>query len=288
MLFDSRRADLIIQYALLLAGEEDEVFARQLGPIHLIKYVYLGDLAYARRFGGVPFTGAAWRFHNFGPWDAAVFERVEPAAHAIHAEQIRIESSFGDEDWVRYRLRDTQKLDEIERSVPAAITLNLRREVHKHLADTPSLLDYVYKTKPMLCAAPGEYLDLSVGEPSEPDLHARYRRAETPPARDVEVAALHVDSLLTEEKDDRLRMEQLSNKKRKRFQERVRELRGKQVNRPKLVNPVPAPRYDDVYERGVAWLEEIAGSPQLEPGEFAAEFSDDVWKSSARKGEDVP
>ena len=131
MSFDSSRADLIIQYALLLAGEEDESFDGQLGPIHLIKYVYLADLAYARRSDGESFTGAAWRFHDFGPWDAAVFLRVEPAAQAVHAERRTFQSDYGEKDWVRYRLRDTEKLDEIEGTVPAAIKMHLRREVHR-------------------------------------------------------------------------------------------------------------------------------------------------------------
>ena len=38
---------LVVQFALLTAGEEDQQHERQLGPIHLLKYVYLADLAYA-------------------------------------------------------------------------------------------------------------------------------------------------------------------------------------------------------------------------------------------------
>lgn len=279
MSFDSSHADLIIQYALLLAGEEDEHFDRQLGPIHLIKYVFLADLAHARRCTGKSFTGATWRFHKFGPWDAAVYERIDPATQAIHAEKLKFESNYGDEDWVRYRLRDTEKLKELERAIPSAITLRLSREVHKFLGDTPSLLDYVYKTEPMLSAAPEEILDLSlVAEPKrddEPYLQVRFRRATavTPPP--------------VEESASPLRMGLLSNKKKKRFHERVRKLHEKQVVKPKLINPVKAPRYDDVYKQGVAWLEEIAGSPQLESGELTVEFSDDVWKSATRKGGDV-
>ena len=45
----SSKIDLLIQYAMLIAGQEDEYFDRRLGPIHLIKYVYLADLAYAER-----------------------------------------------------------------------------------------------------------------------------------------------------------------------------------------------------------------------------------------------
>lgn len=53
----SNKIDLLIQYAILIAGQEDEYPDRQLGPIHLIKYVYLADLAYAERNGGETFTG---------------------------------------------------------------------------------------------------------------------------------------------------------------------------------------------------------------------------------------
>ena len=75
-----------------------------------------------------------------------VYERIDPATQVIHAEKLKFESNYGDEDWVRYRLRDTERLKELERALPSAITLHLSREVHKFLGDTPSLLDYVYKT----------------------------------------------------------------------------------------------------------------------------------------------
>ena len=44
---DISRVDKIIQYSLLIAGDEDDFSDRQLGPIHLIKYVYLADLDFA-------------------------------------------------------------------------------------------------------------------------------------------------------------------------------------------------------------------------------------------------
>ena len=111
---------------------------------------------------GESFTGATWRFHNFGPWDNAVYERVEPAAGAINADIRKIESGYGDEDWIRLRCRDDYRLTQLERELPAVITSRLPREVHKFLGDTPSLLDHVYKTTPMINAAPQEVLDLSL------------------------------------------------------------------------------------------------------------------------------
>lgn len=279
MSLDANHTDLIIQYALLLAGEEDDQFDRQLGPIHLVKYVFLADLAYAKRFGGSSFTGAGWRFHNFGPWDAAVFNRIEPAANAIRAQVMKFDSNYGDDDWVRYRLRDSDKLKELEKQIPTPIRLFLPRQVHKFLGDTPSLLDFVYKTEPMIVAAPEEDLDFSVvakpksGDDERPKTQSSSSAAVSPGRQEFDIA--------------QLRHEQLSNKKKKRFHERVRTMHEKQAAKPKLINPVKTPRYDEVYEQGVAWLEELAGSYGLEPAEFTAEFSDDVWKSAARKGQDV-
>ncbi|MDH4126212.1 MAG: Panacea domain-containing protein [Gammaproteobacteria bacterium] len=280
MSLDANHTDLVIQYALLLAGEEEDQFDRQLGPIHLVKYVFLADLAYAKRFEGSSFTGARWRFHNFGPWDAEVFNRIEPAANAIRAQVLKFDSNYGDDDWVRYRLRDSDKLRELEKQIPTPIKLLLPRHVHKFLGDTPSLLDFVYKTEPMIIAAPKEDLDFSIV--AKPKLgrdersQARFKRSTTvPPGQHESDTA-------------QLKHERLSNKKKKRFHERVRELHVKQVVKPKLINPVKSPRYDDIYKQGVAWLEELAGSPELEPGELTAEFSNDVWKSASRKGQDVP
>lgn len=76
---DSSKVDKIIQFALLVAGEEDDFRDRQLGPIHLIKYVYLADLAYAKHHDGETFTGAKWQFYKFGPWAQEVNQRIEPA-----------------------------------------------------------------------------------------------------------------------------------------------------------------------------------------------------------------
>ena len=70
----------------------------------------------------------------------------------------------------------------------------------------------------------------------------------------------------------------------------MRALRARHKNKrkkgSKLINPVKNPRYDDVYHEGMAWLDNLAG-PQFAEGEYTVEFSDEVWKSATRKGEDV-
>ena len=68
----STKVDLVLQYALLFAGENNEDFDRQLGPIHLLKYVYLADLFHAEKNKGDTFTGINWQFSKFGPLSQSV------------------------------------------------------------------------------------------------------------------------------------------------------------------------------------------------------------------------
>lgn len=259
------KIDLIIQYALLVAGQEDEYLDRQLGPIHLIKYVYLADLAYAECNHGKTFTGLDWQFYKFGPWSEKVHERIEPALIALGATKKTFSSKFEDkDDWIRWQLTDDDLLDKIDSQLPHPITSRLKKDIHGFGNDTTSLLSYVYQTAPMLSAAPLENLDFShLGEAT----------------RKAEVSSLKYEDLTTREK--------------KKFKERIRELREKNAKRSsvdrrstQLINPVTSPRYDDVYYEGLEWLDSLAG-PSLIEGEAEAVFSDSVWKSTTRKGEDV-
>ena len=75
---DQTRLDRLFQYALAIAAQADDFQQRDLGPIHLLKYAYLGDLAHAQRHEGATFTGAVWQFHNFGPWSGEAFSRIAP------------------------------------------------------------------------------------------------------------------------------------------------------------------------------------------------------------------
>ena len=88
----------------------------------------------------------------------------------------------------------------------------------------------------MLAAAPNEYLNLSLEIDSEEE--------------QLESTQL-------------LRMESLSNKKKKDFHNQMvalRELRQQRKSEaPKLINSVTNPRYDEVYKEGVAWLDSLQG-----------------------------
>ncbi|MBI9075314.1 MAG: hypothetical protein JEZ02_07885 [Desulfatibacillum sp.] len=256
---DYRKIDHLLQYILTLAGEE-EWDNRELGPIHLIKYLYLSDLAYATDTGGETFTGLPWRFYKFGPWVEIAYERIEPAMLAIGAKE-RIFSTPKYDDIKRYSKVDDRLLSQLEEGVPLVICGPLRKAVHEFGSDTESLLDYVYKTLPMLKAAPNEPLDFSQV--------ARKQKADEPKTEQ--------EALTMRQKKKR---KQAVDDLKRRFQLRTA---------PKdntLVAPQEEPRYDDVFFEGVEWLDLLPGEP-VEPGEAMVHFHPDVWKSKARYDPDL-
>ena len=91
------RVDLMIQYALAVANEADDYRDRELGPIHLLKYIYLGDLAFARENQGTTFSGSPWKFHKFGPWAQELHAHIQSAATRIGAQERHFASQYQEE-----------------------------------------------------------------------------------------------------------------------------------------------------------------------------------------------
>lgn len=265
MSIDIKKIDLILQYALLVAGEQDDFVDRQLGPIHLIKYVYLADLAYAESNDGQIFTGVDWQFYKFGPWSQIVNERIEPALFDIGADKKVFPSNYEDKDeWIRWQPVDDTKMPTIERELPFIISSVLRKYIRQFGKYTPELLAYVYSTSPMLLAAPHEYLDFS---------HLRNKK------KNIE--------------NDHVITTQLTKKKKKELKEKMRNLRAMSKERliakrqeKKFITPPISPRYDNVYFDGIEWLDSLAG-PEIPQGKKEVMFSDSLWKSPARRGGDV-
>ncbi|HDR15450.1 MAG TPA: hypothetical protein ENN79_08250 [Desulfobacteraceae bacterium] len=258
---NTNRVDKIIQFALLVAGEADEYRDRELGPIHIVKYVYLADLDHARAMRGHIYTQAAWRFHKFGPWDADVFMRITPALEAVDAKKKVISHPQYEDDFARWSLKDDELLRELENTLPLSISFGVKAAIRAFGADTASLLDYVYRTSPMLKAAPGEHLlfhDIGEGEAKTPindrqdDIYS--------PQRNVEIKKLRTDM-----------QKMIANIKQS----------------SEATEPDPPPRYDGVYEKGMAWLDDLAGT-RIEDGDYVAEISDDCWKSRARYDPELP
>lgn len=245
--------DLVLHYAMAAAAQEDSFSDRELGPIHLLKYAYLADLAYAARHDGRTFTGVDWTFHNFGPWSAAAFRRIDAAAAAIGAVRRTIPSRYRDEDTVRYRV-PREDLDEIERSkrLPLDVMDAIRATVHTYRNDTPELLHHVYQTAPMVCAAPGDRLDFTRAlSPAAPQPTMGDETGVTP-----------------------------SKNKLKAFRKRAQEILGRGTIQERIV--IAPPRYDQVFEEGARWFDSLAGDAVPE-GDVSLSVSDDVWKSGSRE-----
>ena len=264
MNLDRDKTERILRFALLSAGEEDTPFERRLGPIHLLKYVYLADLAYANRNQGDTYTRAEWRFHKFGPWCNDVHLAIDPALRSMGAERRDFRSDFGSDDWVRYSMRNPQMLNDERRRLPPAITVALKRDVHRFGGDTASLLDHVYKTAPMLNAAPSETLDFSTA-------------IQQPTVSPGDAQETRFSKLSTKRKN-------ALAKRLSGLRERVRAHRSEPIE---LIDPAPNARYDDTFEEGVAWLDGLGG-PMPAEGDSVAEFSPNVWHSPARGEDDVP
>lgn len=252
--------ELLFQYALAAAAQEDEARNRSLGPIHLLKYAYLGDLAYAQQNQGRTFSGAQWRFHHFGPWCVEAWQRIPAAADAIHAQRHEFPSQYR-EDNIRWQLRTQGEPDDIVKGVPHVAARAIRRAVREFGSDTVSLLHFVYKTPPMLRAAPGEELSFMPVEVSQQDEVAEPVPSPSP-------------------------VPTISKTKLKHLRARVRERLEQPLVR-RMVEPDPPPRYDAVFEKGIDWLDQLAGE-RIEAAEGRLRFADSIWKSRARSESDLP
>ena len=118
---DQKRVDLLIQYVLSFAAQGwGDYEDKEVGRIHIIKYVYLADLAYAMRHGGETFTGIPWRFHSFGPWDEGVFKRIDPACQAIGGHKRTITDTPYD-DFDRWSVDDEHLMDQLDKQLPSVV-----------------------------------------------------------------------------------------------------------------------------------------------------------------------
>jgi hypothetical protein len=263
---ETPRVDLLFQYALARAARADDYRWRQLGPIHLVKYAYLADLAHAARNNGDTYTGVRWRFYHFGPWSADAHDRIEPALVAgAGADERRFSSHYKD-DHVRYYF-DAQRAGQIENALATELPLRVAgavaRAVTAHGADTASLLRDVYVTPPMLAAHPGEVLDFAAAVPADeptPDPRPRIR--------------------LT--KAERRRRAKVLEDGRRRIRKMIAEPRSSRV-----VPSGPPPLYDEVFFRGTEALDRQAGEPP-KPMRGTVTFDDSVWSSSQRRDPELP
>ncbi len=250
------QVEAVLGHALAIAAQADRSRDRELGPIHLLKYLYLADLAYAEKHGGESYSGTRWRFHKFGPWATEAFLALEPSMAAVGASRRSFPSQYR-EDNARWSLKDRREsLESKESRLPAEVALTVARAVRRFGSDTSALLHYVYQTRPMLRAAPGEPLDLT---PTQPEDAAASPRPEASAVK-------------------------LSKTKVKKLRAAVQERLTKRKTARSLIEPSPPPRYDEVFAAGAEWLD----GPGHAPIAGRLSFSDDVWHSRSRGEPELP
>jgi hypothetical protein len=94
---------------------------------------------------------------------------VEPAVKAIGAQERRFQSKYKEEDAVRWQAKQRNLAEQLERSLPWQVARAVKSAVREYGNDTAALLDRIYKTPPMLKAAPREYLRLEAAELPAPE-----------------------------------------------------------------------------------------------------------------------
>lgn len=260
-MLDQARLDRLFQYALAIAAQADDFRQRDLGPIHLLKYAYLADVAHAERHDGATYSGTEWIFHHFGPWSVEAFKRIGPSLTSVGAD-VRSFSSRHADDSVRYKIDPAESehlARRLERDLPPEATYAISRAVKHHGSDTADLLRHVYLTRPMLNAAPGAALDFRPAVSQEPVATA------VQPESQAKLSA----------KDKKLRKSVLQAAR----QEIQSRLRGGAVVR---AVPSPAPRYDEVFFEGTAQLDRAAGT-EITASSGELQFDGSVWLSSQRR-----
>lgn len=242
---------MVMQYALAASRcEHDQDWGlRALGPIHLIKYVYLADMACAEE-RGESFTGAPWRFHHFGPWSEDVWGRLPLAMASVGAERCVAGGRF-DADFERWSLRDSDDARalraRLRSRLPLRTALAVDRAVKQYGNATTELLHHVYTTGPMLRARPGDVLQFRRAvrrEPATSEVAARPTKQAAPA-----LAAA-----------------------RQRVAERAAQVRAA---RQKALDAYRPPVDDEVFQEALRVLDEAAGPPP--PAKGTLEFGPGVW-----------
>lgn len=261
---DISKVDKVLQFIVLTAGRADNFRDRELGPIHLIKYLYLADLAYAETHHGETYTQIPWKFHHFGPWATEAFNRIDPALATIDAQKKRITSYYTD-DFTRWSADDEELYGQLAEELPIQVVSSVKGAVQEFGNSTEDLLHFVYNTYPMLQAAPEEYLIFS-NFPTYQKEKSSHDHRDIPPEKE------------------------LSKTQQKKRQQKLDELkiqfRDKLKNKDKKRVEYRPPRYDDVFFEGVATLNYLAGS-DFEFAKGIGRFSDDIWKSESRTDSNV-
>lgn len=260
-MMNTQRLHDLIEYILAESNQDEDWRFRELGPIHIIKYVYLADMYYAVKNNGKTYTGINWYFHHFGPWNLALYEEIPDAVKMIGGDTRTFESKY-DKDGVRFSLKGDSRIDAAASKLPNSILFLLRRDIRNFGSATNDLLHYVYTTPPMTNAMPEERLEFK---------HDVFLQKE--PQSDENLTILTARE---------------KKKRKKRFEDIKRKIaRKREEKKKKRIKPVP-PRYDEVFVRGSSEIGNELEMPPINDGNGVLRVSPSAWQGNWRKNCDLP
>jgi hypothetical protein len=256
---DIQRIHALIRFILAVSSDDEDWKSRELGPIHIIKYVFLADMYCADKNSGGTYTGINWKFHSFGPWDYDFYKEIPNAVKMIGGDVRKFESLY-DKDGERFSLNDCSP-DDAAKDLPLSFVYLLQNDIRKFGSSTNELLHYVYTTPPMTNAVPGQFLDFS-----------------------------HPVFLRHQEQSRELSPEMTARGKKKQ-QQRIYEIREKialqlETKRKKRIKPAQ-PRYDEIFFKGTMELDRDLHSP-LEHHQGVLQVNESAWPGNWRKNLDLP
>lgn len=264
---NTQRVNAILAQVLLSAEDIDPYTIPGMGPIHFIKYIYLTDLFHAEHNQGGSFTDTTWRFHHYGPWDVTLYDHLENGLYALGATKNTIPPQYGVDDCIRWIIGDREKTVECaSQELCAEYAHYIDSQVKIFGNSTPKLLDYVYKTPPMLKAAPDELLSFE------------------PTGFFIKKHSHITENTSNKRTDDEERKYQIWLADAQKFlAEKADEIRrNRQPPRP-----IPPPRYDKVFFDGMMAMDEPE-IPMLPIGQYTVTIDDSIWKSKARNDCEIP
>lgn len=263
---DTSRVQSLIKYILAEASQDEDWKLRELGPIHIIKYVYLADMYYAMRNDGKTYTGIEWQFYNFGPWSLELYNEIPNAVKIIGANFRTFESKYA-KDGVRLSLTGEHLpedyYEDAVKNIPFGIMSALKRDICNFGPATNDLLHYVYVTPPMTNARPGEGLD--------------FKHVILP--KEIPTK--------TEESSPKLTVRAKKKRKLRILDVRKRIAERREEKKKRMIRPAP-PRYDEIFFQGTSELSQEVELAPLENHEGVLQVNPNVWGSDWRKDIDLP
>jgi hypothetical protein len=149
---DRRQLSQLLRYIVATARE----FGGFVTTIRLVKFVYLVDLEYQRRYGRT-LTGLPWRFHHYGPYAFEFGDLSRLCGYDLEREEFV--DARGHQGTLLYAPQDEEFPEGLRMTTRMIVDGLVEKWADR---DTADLLDYVYRTEPIRRGQRGAPLDWSV------------------------------------------------------------------------------------------------------------------------------